>query len=305
MSLYGLFKGAGPSGFGYNSTAAEVAAGLDLTDKTYVITGCNSGLGAETMRVLADRGATVVGAARTETKARRATDEVDGDAIPVVCELSEPDSVRRCVESVADSVDAIDGLICNAGIMALPELNTKHGLELQFLTNHVGHFILTRGLIDSLADDGRVVILSSRAHEQAPKGGINYDNLDGSQGYDPLEFYGQSKFANLLCAKELQRRFGSDGRKAFALHPGVIDTNLARHMNAGIQVALKVVGPLFLKSIPQGAATETWAAAHPDAARHAGEYLADCNVAEPREDAEDPESAQRLWEWSESWVDGR
>jgi WW domain-containing oxidoreductase len=303
MSFYGMFQGTGPSGFGYNSTAGEVVEGLDLTGRTYVITGCNSGLGAETMRVLASRGATVVGAARTQRKAEDACRGVDGDAIPVVCELSEPDSVRGCVDSVREEVDAIDGLICNAGIMALPELQTKHGLELQFLTNHVGHFILVNGLVDTLADDGRVVMLSSTAHERAPDAGIDYDNLDGSNSYDPFTFYGQSKFANLLCAKSLHRQFQGDDRKAYALHPGVIDTNLARHMNAAIGVAMKVVGPLVLKSIPQGSATQTWAAAHPDAAEHSGEYLADCNVAEPRDDAENPELAEQLWEWSESWTD--
>jgi WW domain-containing oxidoreductase len=298
-----MFQGTGPSGFGYNSTAEEVVEGLDLSGQTYVITGCNSGLGAETMRVLAGQGATVVGAARTQRKADDACRGVEGETIPVVCELSQPDSVRDCVESVRQEVDAIDGLICNAGIMALPELQTKHGLELQFLTNHVGHFILVNGLVDTLADDGRVVMLSSTAHERAPEAGIDYDNLDGSNGYDPFTFYGQSKFANLLCAKSLHRRFEGDGRKAYAVHPGVIDTNLARHLNAAIGVAMKVVGPLVLKSIPQGAATQTWAAAHPDAAAHSGEYLADCNVDDPRDDAEKRELAEQLWAWSESWTD--
>ena len=132
-----------PSTIKAKSTAEEVTAGLDLSDKTFVVTGVNSGLGHETMRVLTSRGAHVIGAARSMDKATAACDSVEGESTPVACELSDMDSVAACARTIQDSGKAVDGLICNAGIMALPELKVKDGLELQFLTNHMGHFLLT------------------------------------------------------------------------------------------------------------------------------------------------------------------
>jgi WW domain-containing oxidoreductase len=301
-----MLKGTGPSGFGYSSTAEEVTERLDLGDKTILITGCNSGVGNECARVLSMRGATVLGAARNEEKARRACDEMPGEAIPVACELGEPESVRSCVEEVVAHGARLDALICNAGIMALPELERIHGYEKQFFVNHVGHFILVTGLLDQLADRGRVVMLSSEAHNRAPDEGIAFDNLDGSKDYDAWEAYGQSKLANLLCAKELARRFEQregDERIALAVHPGVINTNLGRHMNALMRVGARVLGPLAFKDEREGAATQTWAAVHPDAAEHNGAYLADCNVKKPSRHARDPELARELWERTEEIVE--
>ena len=305
MSLYAMFKGTGPSGFGYGSTAEDVTEGLDLSGRRILVTGCNSGIGNETMRVLTKRGATVVGAARTQQKASRACAEVDGDAVPVACELSEPASVQSCVQAVRDQDQELDAIICNAGIMALPNLEQKYGYELQFLTNHVGHFILVTGLLDRLADAARVVMLSSAAHTNTPSEGIDFENLSGEQGYDPWKAYGQSKLANLLFAKELARRFeDSDSQRvANAVHPGVIHTNLGRNMNILLRAGFALAGPLVCKSTEQGAATQVWAAVHPDAADLNGEYLADCNVARPRRKAQDAELARRLWEETEAIVD--
>jgi WW domain-containing oxidoreductase len=142
------------------------------------------------------------------------------------------------------------------------------------------------------------------AHAQAPKGGIQFDNLDGARGYNAWGAYGQSKFANLLFAKELQRRFAGTKKTAYAVHPGVIHTNLARSMGGVVQMVMAVAGPLFLKTIPQGAATEVFAAVHPKALALAGQYLADCNAGTPRKDAEDAELARKLWKVSEQIVQG-
>lgn len=302
MSLYSFFKGTGPSGFGYGSTAEDVTEGLELSGRSILITGCNSGIGAETARVLAQRGATVFGAARTEQKAERACAAMPGDAVPVVCELSEPESVLGCVEQVEEHDAQLDAIICNAGIMALSERQLACGYEKQFFTNHIGHFILVTRLGDQLTDDGRVVMVSSEAHKSAPKQGIDFDNLDGSQSYGPWKAYGRSKLANLLFAKELARRFADTGQVAHAVHPGVIDTNLTRHMNVVARVGWSLLGPLFLKDEAQGAATQTWAAVHPDAGEINGEYLSHCNVEQPRSMAEDADLAKRLWERSEQIV---
>ncbi|NOY25162.1 MAG: SDR family NAD(P)-dependent oxidoreductase, partial [Oligoflexia bacterium] len=234
MSLLALAMPAGPSGFGYSSTAEQVTAGLDLTGRRYLVTGCNSGLGAETMRVLCLRGATVLGAARTLDKAQAACDAAPGLAVPLACELSEPASAAACVAACIDKLDtqgaALDAIICNAGIMALQKRKVKHGLELQFLTNHVGHFILVTGLLDSLASKGRVVVLSSAAHKQAPNQGIRFDDLACQSWYSPWGAYGQSKLANLLFVRQLAGRLAGSGKVALAVHPGVIATSLTRHL---------------------------------------------------------------------------
>jgi NAD(P)-dependent dehydrogenase (short-subunit alcohol dehydrogenase family) len=254
------------------------------------------------MRVLVLRGARVIGTARNLQKATEACAAVGASAVPMACELSEPDSVRACVAEVKQKGFTLDAIICNAGIMALPTLEKAHGVELQFFTNHIGHFILVTGLLEQLTATGRVVMLSSSAHQMAQKEGIQFDNLDGSKGYKEWPAYGQSKMANLLFAKELSRRFAGTQRTANAVHPGVIRTNLGRHMNRLAGWAFGLVGPLALKSIPQGTATEVYVAVHPDAAKVSGKYFADCNVAPARKDADDAALAARLWKVSEDLV---
>ena len=304
MSLMSMFRGPGATGFGYGSTAEDVTKGLSLAGKTILITGCNSGLGLEAMRVLASRGTEVVGTARTKAKADDAARSVGGKATGLACELADPSSVRACVAAIGQAGYRFDAIIANAGIMALPKLEKAFGYELQFFTNHIGHFMLVTGLLGSLAPDGRVVMLSSAAHQAAPSGGIAFDNLDGAKGYSPWTFYGQSKMANLLFAKELARRFKGSKQTAYAVHPGVIRTNLSRNMNPVMQGLFNSIGGLFTKTIAEGAATETFCAANPAAIPFTGEYLADCNVAKCRAEGNDPALAKKLWERSEAIVAG-
>lgn len=305
MSLLSKIKSNGPSGFGYGSTAEEVTDGLDLSGKTILITGCNSGIGLESFRVLTMRGAYIIAAARTVDKAERAVASVHAvaNSCPVACELSEPESIRRCIESVKNLGRSIDVLMLNAGIMAPSKLETAHGLELQFFTNHIGHFMLATGLLELLSEDARVVILSSEGHRFAPKSGINFDNLDGSSSYNRWVFYGQSKLANLLFARELAQQFEGTKKSAFALHPGVIRTNLGRHMSPLQNRAFGTMGALFLKTIPEGAATQCYLAAHPSATE-SGEYYADCNIKKASSHGRDLGLAKRLWKESERIVAG-
>jgi NAD(P)-dependent dehydrogenase (short-subunit alcohol dehydrogenase family) len=301
MSLVAILKGKGENGFGYGSTAEEVTAGRDLSGQTMLLTGCNAGLGKETLRVLALRGAHVLATARTAAKASAAIEAAGatGRATALACELSEPASVRACVASVRELGRPLAAIICNAGIMALPRLQQKLGYELQFLTNHVGHFILVTGLVDQLAEDGRVVMLSSDAHRRAPAEGIQFDNLSGAVGYRPWTAYGQSKLANLLFAAELARRLAGSGKTAYSVHPGVINTELVRHLPSVVRGAMSAAAPLVLKSIPQGAATQCYVATHPSAQAHSGSYFADCNPARPSRHGRDAELAVRLWSESE------
>jgi NAD(P)-dependent dehydrogenase (short-subunit alcohol dehydrogenase family) len=304
MSLYSRLQPNGPSGFGYGSTAEDVTSGTSLAGKTYLVTGCNSGLGLETARVLALRGGRVIGTARTEEKARDALSPFGGNTVGLECELSEPASVRASVKSIAAALTGsrIDALIANAGIMALPRNEQKFGIELQLFTNHIGHFLLVTSLLDALADNGRVVMVSSRAHLRAPAGGIQFDNLSGARDYDPWRAYGQSKIANLLFAKELARRFEGTKRTSNAIHPGVIFTNLNRHMNPMVRLAFRTVAKLGMKNVKEGAATQCYVGAHPQTAAISGKYFVDCNVAEPRRDGTDAATATKLWAVSEEIV---
>lgn len=306
MNLVAAIKGRGPNGFGYGSTAREVLQGVDLSGKTFLLTGCNSGLGRETLRELTRAGARVVATARTQDKAERALQEVAApgpraESLPLPCELADPRSVLGCVDAVRADGTPLDGIICNAGIMALPELNQAHGYELQFFTNHIGHFMLVTGLLPQLADRGRVVMLSSAAHLHAPRAGIDFANLSGERGYSSWLAYGQSKLANLLFAKELAQRLAGTGKTSHAVHPGVIRTNLSRHMHPLTRSAMKL-GGAFLKTPQQGAATQCYVAAHPGAATTNGEYFADCNVAKPSRKARDATLAAQLWTESEAIV---
>jgi len=294
-----MFKGKGPSGFGYGSTADDVTEGLDLSGRTILLTGCNSGIGKETLRVLANRGAHVIAAARTLEKAQAACNEVGGETTPVACELSEPASVQACAAQIIALGRPLDAIICNAGIMALPTLNQKFGYELQFFTNHIGHFMLVTSLLDSLAAKGRVVMVSSDAHHRAPREGIQFDNLTGEREYGALANYGQSKLANLLFANHLAKRLEGTGKTANSLHPGVIHTNLARSMNPIAKGALAIAAPLVLKSVAEGAATQCYLAVHPNVEGVAGKYFSDCNVGKSSRHGRDVEMAAKLWEVSE------
>lgn len=302
MSIFGWFQGRGPSGFGYNSTAEQVSEGLDLTGKTYLLTGCNSGLGRETMRVLTLRGATVLGAARTLEKAQEACTAAPGSAIPIACELSEPESVRAAVAQIRDREGPLDGIIANAGIMALPERTVKHGVELQLLTNHVGHFLLVTGLMNRLTSNGRVVMVSSEGHRFTYNEGVRLDDLAADRGYRDWLAYGQSKLANVLFARELTARLPAS-QTANAVHPGVIPTNLGRHMGGFLNSVLENVGPaVATKSIPQGAATQTYVATHPQANHATAEYYLDCNRGRASTHGRSDELAKALWRRTEELV---
>lgn len=303
MSLVSIIKGrSGANGFGYASTAKEVTEGLDLRDKTYLVTGINSGIGLETGRALALRGARVLGAARSTEKAREAIASFGNDATPIACELSEPASVRAAVAAVKALGVPLDGIVCNAGIMALPERQTAHGQELQFLTNHVGHFILVTGLLDALAPKGRVVMVASEAHRQAPAVGIQFDDLSFEKNYAPFRAYGQSKLSNMLFARALSKRLAGTGKTANSVHPGVIMTNLPRHMNPVVRAVYPLASAIAMKSIEEGAATQTYLVAHPSAEGVTGQYFADCNPANSTKNSRDDAMAERLWQVTEAIV---
>ncbi|MBM4375232.1 MAG: SDR family NAD(P)-dependent oxidoreductase [Deltaproteobacteria bacterium] len=283
------------STFDARSTAEQVSEGIDLRGKTWLVTGCNSGIGLETARVLSLRGAHVVGAARTLEKAKEALAGLPNPGSPLACELSDLGSVRGAVEAIRSMGTALDGVIANAGIMALPKAETKYGLELQFLTNHVGHFALVTGIDDLMTDLARVVVVSSGAHRYASERGLELDNLDGATDYEPWRMYGRSKLANILFARTLAHRFAKGGsqRTAFSLHPGVIRTNLTRHI-ADVDTLLAPMKS-SMKTVAQGAATQVYVATQPGLEAHSGAYFSDCAVARTIPSGTDDALGEVLW----------
>jgi WW domain-containing oxidoreductase len=283
--------------FNRKSTAEEVTAGLDLTGKNIVITGVNSGLGEESMRVLCKRGAHVIGLARSMEKAAAACAAVEGKTTPVACELSDFSSVQAAGATINALGIPIDVLITNAGIMAPNHLSHAHNLEMQFATNHVGHFILINQLLERVkqAEAGRIVILSSGAHVMTVKGGIDFGNLDASNGYKPWPFYGQSKLANLLTARHLAKQLADTNITVNAVHPGVIKTNLARDAGGLFTSIIGLLAKPIEKNVEQGAATQCYVAVNPETANISGEYFSDNAVAKSSGLGRNELLAQELW----------
>jgi NAD(P)-dependent dehydrogenase (short-subunit alcohol dehydrogenase family) len=294
--------------FDGDSTALEVTEGLNLSGKTVLVTGATSGLGLETMRVLALRGAHVIGTGRTLEKAKAACDSINGRATPVALELERWETVVSASELIRTLGMPIDMLICNAGIMALPKPEQVYGIEKHFVVNHLGHFLLVNRLLDQLkaASQGRVVVVSSLGYQWAPAAGIEFDNLDGMRGYEPNKMYGQSKLANALFSLELARRLREEGSTATSnsVHPGVINTNLGRHFEPWKRTLSKLIGWTFMKSVEAGAATSCYVATAPALAAVSGHYFEDCNpvVPEAGKHMDDLALAARLWQKSTELV---
>jgi WW domain-containing oxidoreductase len=281
--------------FGRRSTADQVLAGIDLTGKHILVTGCNSGLGLETMNAFAANGASVIGLARTLEAASRACAESSPNCIPVACDLSNFDSIAPALETIRRLSTPLDAIVANAAAVNLPSLQTRYGVEEQFLTNHVGHFMLVNGIADLLRDgSARIVMVSSGASiGRAPNGGIMFDNLDGRQFYDPSIFYAQSKLANALYAKELSRRLAARGIVANSADPGAARTRIRKGL----------LTRLFAKTAAQAAATQAFLAASPEVAGITGEYWSNCKIAEGNALLQDAALARRLWDVSQEILD--
>jgi NAD(P)-dependent dehydrogenase (short-subunit alcohol dehydrogenase family) len=306
--------------FGFSSTAAEVVAGVDLSGKRAIVTGASSGIGVETARALAGAGAAVTLAVRNTEAGEQAAADIrkttGNDAVTVgALELGDLASVRAFVAAWSGPLDI---LVNNAGVMAIQELTmSASGHEMQFATNHLGHFALALGLRDALAaaDSARVVSVSSGGHLRSP---VVFDDIDYAfRDYDPFGAYGQSKTANVLFAVEATRRWAPDGITANALMPGGIATPLQRHLPAEYAAQaldrFRAAGTDF-KTVEQGAATSVLLAASPLLEGVGGRYFENCNEAvrvDRRGDpgqggvapyALDPANAERLWELSLKWI---
>ena len=316
--------------FGATSTTDEVLDGVDLTGRRILVTGVSAGLGVETARALAGRGADVVGAARNIAKAeaalapaREAAAAGGGSVTLVELDLTSLASVRACADQLRADGRPFDVIIANAGVMATPQGHTADGFETQFGTNHLGHFVLVNRLASLLKPGGRLVNLSSAGHRMSD---VDLDDPGFERtAYDPWVAYGRSKTANILFAVEFDRRHRDRGVRATAVHPGAINTELGRYMTpesvealmASIKQAETTAGEgaFSYKSVPQGAATSVWAAIVADPDIVGGKYCLDCHVADVsdrdglddgvRSYALDGERAKALWALSETLVSER
>ncbi|MCH2169840.1 SDR family NAD(P)-dependent oxidoreductase [Myxococcota bacterium] len=304
--------------FGHDTTTEEVLEGIDLSGRTALVTGASGGLGAEAARALASRGAQVTLAARDAAKTKQLMAEIvaqhpEAQLEHCDLELSEPDKVRRCGETWLAQHDSLDMLILNAGLMACPLARTAEGWELQFATNHIGHFLLANLLTPALlkAAPSRVVVLSSGGHKISP---VVFEDIHFQRrDYDPWSGYGQAKTANVLFAVEFDRRLRERDVRSFAVHPGMIPTDLGRHLTREsilqIRDRAKDSGEAP-KALQAGAATEVWAATAPELEGLGGLYLADCGIGSPDGEgsrghatyAVDPDAAARLWAVSEEML---
>jgi len=306
------------SRFGKLSTAEEVTKGIDLTGRVAIITGSTSGIGLETLRVLLLRGAKVYALGRTQAKAEAACasafkPEMKGTAIPIGCEQSQFESVVSCADAIRKHDLPVDMLICNAGLN-VPTLQQVNGIEMHFAVQHLSHFILVLRLMNNLkmAQQGRVVMVSSCMYKDTPPGGIDFTNLSGERGpYLWAKMYGQSKLANGLFVRELTRRSCGTKVTANVLHPGLISTNIGHVWNESNRDSATTLtnsefrnacGDDVVKTLGQGAATQCYVATSPDLAGVSGQYFEDCHVVKPVGYMQDDALASKLWRVSEDLV---
>ncbi|XP_028281026.1 retinol dehydrogenase 12 [Parambassis ranga] len=277
-----------------------------LDGKTVLITGANTGIGKETSRDLARRGARVVMACRDLARAEQAAEEIrrstgNGNVVIRHLDLASIYSVKQFAKEFLDSEDRLDILINNAGVMMCPKWLTEDGFETQLGVNHLGHFMLTNLLLPKLKSSApsRVINVSSMVHRG---GRIDFDDLFFSKRpYSPLESYRQSKLANILFSRELARRLRGSGVSSFSLHPGVIRTELSRHVEGWfplLGVLLRLPSLLLMKTPTQGCQTTLYCALMPGLERLSGRYFSDCAEQDPAPEGQDNVAAGKLWEES-------
>lgn len=286
--------------FDATATAEQVTAGLDLSGKTALVTGVTAGIGLETMRVLALRGARVFAVGRTREKAAAAAAGLSGVRldliVPFGCDQEDLAAVARFADGIREPLDI---LIANAGVVGKWRRETIGGIEKCFFVNHLATFLLVNGLVPRVKPSGRIVIVSSNAHKRAPARGIEFDNLSAERGYFFMKQYGQSKLANHLFARSLARRLAESGISANSLHPGRVYTNIFHNLPLPLRLLIELYAKYQMKDVPTGASTMCYLAAHPEVAGITGRYFADNKVSPVGAHMEDDAMAERLWQVSE------
>ncbi|KMZ67214.1 Retinol dehydrogenase [Zostera marina] len=316
MGLFSLVTGIkGRSGYGSATTAEEVTQGIDAGGITAIVTGGASGIGEEVVRVLALRGAHIIVAARNMEAAEISKQTIlesnpAAKLTTMKIDLSSLKSIRDFADNFTATNLPLNLLINNAGIMFCPYKLSEDGIEMQFATNHIGHFLLTNLLLEKMkmtaketGTQGRIVNLSSVMHRYPYIGGVKFKTINEKSKYIDMLAYGQSKLANILHANELSRILQEEGTNITvnSVHPGVIMTKLMRYSSCLIKITHFFSFPLW-KNVPQGAATTCYVALHPKVHGITGKYFCDCNETKASKLARNGGLAHKLWEFSEKMV---
>ena len=285
--------------FTKKTTAEEVTEDLNLSGQIILVTGTTAGIGHETMRVLAMRGAHVLATGRTVEKVISASDKMPGTITPVALELTNLTSINRCTSSVLEAGLLPDTVICNAGIYPFGDLELVRGIEKVFFANFLGHFALINDLLPAMLERGTgkfVHVSSDSAYKQAPACGIDFDNLCGEGKFDAGEAYGRSKLANALFSLELAERLKGTNLTSNAVHPGHIMTNISHSAPLWVKASLSL-GRFFLRTVAEGAATQVYVASHPDADKESGCFFETCQPVdfEDTHPIRNRKLAQELW----------
>jgi WW domain-containing oxidoreductase len=290
--------------FGARSTADQVLAGVDLTRKRMVLTGCDSGIGLETMKALVANGAHVVGLAQTIDEARAACSAAGTSSTPIAWDFTNFDSIDAAVDSICDLPGPLDAIITTTelGNPSVPQ--GRYGVELQSIVEYIGHFALVNRLVDRVrSKSGRIVMgCSELTTDHAPTEGVTRDDVGRRHFYEPLASYGRAKSAHAIYAKELSRRLAPRGVAVNSLDSGSIGGDRLNEHRSWTQRLLYPVAQLFTKSAAQRAATAALLAANPQVAGISGEYWSHCQITHGNPHLADEVLAKRLWETSEQIV---
>ncbi|XP_050407238.1 retinol dehydrogenase 11 isoform X1 [Patella vulgata] len=288
-------------------SGAKCRCTKQLTGKTVIVTGSNKGIGRETARDFAKRGARVILAVRDITKGERAAEDIrqstgNNNVIVRIVDLSSLESVRKFCRHILEKEERLDILVNNAGVRFCPHWTSQEGYELHFAVNHLGHFLLTNLLVNLMKKSApsRIICVTCMAYEE---GSINFDDLNSQRSYDPWTAYTQSKLANILFSQELSNRLTGSGVTVNSVHPGIVQSELGRYTGDNKpalwrRLLIKIVGFIIMKTPQQGAQTSIYCAVSDKIENVSGKYFSDCCIRETSSVAKDKVTSTQLWDIS-------
>ena len=275
----------------------------NLDGKIAIVTGANSGMGMATVEALSDKGATVIMLCRSEERGKEAilklTENKERNLDLILCDLGDYESIRNFAKAVKEKYDHIDILVNNAGFISLDRQETKEGLERQFGINHIGHFLLTKELLELMGKGSRIVNVASGAHKT---GKIHFDDINLTKGFNVIKAYSQSKLANVLFTRELARRVADRGITVNCCHPGAVATNIGIDRDSGFGKTITGLLKPFFQTPMEGARTAIFLASDKSVENITGGYFYKCKIAKSSKRSKSKKLAKKLFELSEKLV---
>lgn len=275
----------------------------NLDGKIAIVTGANSGMGMATVEALSDKGATVIMLCRSEERGKEAifklTEKKERNLDLILCDLGDYESIRNFAKAVKEKYDHIDILVNNAGFISLDRQETKEGLERQFGINHIGHFLLTKELLELMGKGSRIVNVASGAHKT---GKIHFDDINLTKGFNVIKAYSQSKLANVLFTRELARRVADRGITVNCCHPGAVATNIGIDRDTGFGKTITGLLKPFFQTPMEGARTAIFLASDKSVENITGGYFYKCKIAKSSKRSKSKKLAKKLFELSEKLV---